>query len=316
MRAFLLSWALLTLAGVLQPSPPASFSVGVLRRDALIVPFATWDGSRWQNYWPLPANNADVPLSIRDVDKRWWGPIGPRDTWQVWTPGSEPQMVKVRQPDWAPSYCQKEVGLRTDYQPRLLPPPPVTSPYPKDGLAVSPPHPVEPIEVLAAGSRESGDVVEAIHARFVEQEHEALQSLIRAHGNNPRQVPLPPNDGELRATPSMVVEALYAYGTSPRTYFIETTREYRRDGACTVVLSGRGRVTRGSGKFTTDGFRLGITACDRSNASYMLPLGVISLPSGVYWIAQISGWDREAYTIIDITPRSEAKDQVTPGGGC
>jgi hypothetical protein len=192
----------------------------------------------------------------------------------------------------------------------------MTSPYPKDGLAVSPPHPVEPIEVVDVSSRESGDVVEAIHARFVAQEHEALQSLIPAHGNNPRQVPLPPNDAELRATPSMVVEALYAYGTSPRTYVIETAREYRRNGACTVVLSGRGRIVRESGKFTTDGFRLGITACDRNNASYMLPLGVMSLPSGTYWLAQISGWGREVYTIVDITPGSEAKDLVTAGGGC
>jgi hypothetical protein len=316
MRPFLLSWALLSLAGVLQPQEPASFTVGVLRRDALIVPFATYDGKRWQNYWPVPTNNADVPFSLRDVPGRWWGAPGPRDIWQVWTPGSPPQTVKVRQPDWAPSYCQKQVGLRTDYKPRLLPPPPMTSPYPKDGLAVSPPHPVEPIEVVDASSRESGDVVEAIHTRFVEQEHEALQSLIRGHGNNPRQVPLPPNDAELRATPSMVVEALYAYGTSRRTYFIETAREYRRDGACTVVLSGRGRIIRDSGKFTTDGFRLGITACDRNNASYMLPLGVMSLPSGTYWIAQISGWGREVYTIVDITPGSEAKDQVTAGGGC
>ena len=52
----------------------------------------------------------------------------------------------------------------------------------------------------------------------------------------------------------------------------------------------------------------------------MLPFGVMSLPGGVFWIAQISGWDRESYTIIDIAPQSgakdQAKDQVTPGGGC
>jgi hypothetical protein len=316
MRPFLLSWALLSLAGVLQPSVPASLTVGVLRRDALIVPFATYDGKGWQNDWPLPANNADVPFSVRDVPKRWWGPVGPRDIWQVWIPGSPPQTVKVRQPDWAPSYCQKEVGLRTDYQPRLLPPPPRTSPYPKDGMAVSPPYPVQPIEVLGADSPERGDVIEAIHPRFVDQEHEVLQTLIRAHANNPRQVPQPPSDAELRATPSMVVEALYAYGSSPRTYFIETAREYKRDGGCSVVLSGRGRLVRNSGKFKTDEFRLGITACDRSNATYMLPLGVMSLPGGVFWIAQISGWDREFYTIIEITPQSGAKDHVTPGGGC
>ena len=194
MRPFLLIWALLTLAGVLQP-PAASFTIGVLRRDALIVPFATYDGKRWQNYWPAPGNSPDMPLSLRNVSKGWWGPVGPRETWQVWTPDSPPQIVKVRQPDWAPTYCQKQVGLRTDYQPQLRPPPPGASPYPKDGLAVSPPHPVERIDVLGPDSRERGDVVEAIHARFTEREHDEFDNLRRAHADNPRQFPLPPNEG-------------------------------------------------------------------------------------------------------------------------
>ena len=122
MRPLLLSWALLTLAGVLQPSQ-ASFIVGVVRRDALIVPFATYDGKRWQNEWPVPAQGADVPLILRNVPKDWWGPVSPRETWQLWTLDSPPQTIKVRQPDWAPTYCQRQVGLRTDYQPRFRPPP-------------------------------------------------------------------------------------------------------------------------------------------------------------------------------------------------
>src|SRR5215467_1546778 len=174
MRLFVLGGALLALAGLLQPSP-ASFIVGVLRRDALIVPFATYDGKRWKNYWPAPAADADVPLNLRNVSSRWWGPVGPRDTWQIWTSDSSPQMVNVRQPDWAPSYCQKVVGLRTDYQPRFRPPP-VASPYPKDGLAVSPPHPVQPFEILAPDSSERGDVIEAIHARLVERDHNELST--------------------------------------------------------------------------------------------------------------------------------------------
>jgi hypothetical protein len=42
----------------------------------------------------------------------------------------------------------------------------------------------------------------------------------------------------------------------------------------------------------------------------------MSLPTGVYWIAQMSGWSRETYTIIDISPRSRAVNVVAPGGGC
>jgi hypothetical protein len=114
----------------------------------------------------------------------------------------------------------------------------------------------------------------------------------------------------------MAVEALYAYGTSPRTYFVEATREYKRDGECSAVMYARGTVVRESGKFSTENLRLNFALCDRATVSYMLPLGVLKLQGGVYWIAQMSSWDRENYTIIDITPHSRTKDQVTPGGGC
>jgi hypothetical protein len=320
MRSLLLIWALLTLAGVLQPLQ-ASFIVGVLRRDALVVPFATYDGKRWQNEWPVPAQAADVPLSLRNVPKDWWGPVSPRETFQLWTLDSPPQTITVRQPDWAPTYCQRQVGLRTDYQPRFRPPPPTTSPYPKDGLAVSPPHPVEPIEIIGPDSPERDDVLEAIHPRFTTLERDGLVTLPRAHAENPRRVPEPPTERELRSMPPMVIDALYAHGTTRRTYYVEGAREYRKKGACTIVVLVRGMVVRESGKFSTEELHLGFSACDRGSATYMLPLGVMSLPTGKYWIAQIASWDGESYRIIDITPGSNAADKkaaekVTPGGGC
>ena len=319
MRLLMTGCALLTLAGLLDsPERPASFTVGVLRRDAFVVPFMTYDGKQWKNYWPKPAENADVPLSFRNVPKGWWGPAGPRESWQIWTPDTPPTTVKVRQPDWVSSYCHRVVGLRTDYQPRFRPPPLSVNPYPKDGLAVSPPRPVEPIEIVAPDSPEHDEVLEAIHARFSKLEHEALLNLPRAHASNPRLIPDPPRERDLLSMPPLTIEALYAHGTSHRVYFLEGAREYKKDGACTIVVLARGMVARESGKFSTDGINIsiGYSACDRSGATYMWPLGVMSLPGGTYWIAQISGWNRESYSIIDITKGSKADDKSAPGGGC
>jgi hypothetical protein len=309
-----MGWALLTLAGMMQPSATV-FTIGVLRRDALIVPFATYDGKGWKNEWPAPADGADVPLSVRSVPKAWWGPAGPRDTWQLWTPDLPPLIVKVRQPDWASSYCHKAIGLRTDYQPRFRPPPLSVNPYPKDGLAVSPPHPVEAIEVLGPDSSERDDVVEAIHPRVVEREQALLYTLPRAHANDPRRFPPAPTDDELRAMPPMAIEALYAYGTTRRWYYVEGAREYKRDGMCTAVLLIRGMITHESGKWSTEGIEVHFTACDRSGENYMLPLGVVPVPTGLYWIAQTSGWSGESYNIIDITGTKAARRSM-PGGGC
>jgi hypothetical protein len=316
MRFLMMGWALLTLAGLLQ-KPATVFTVGVLRRDAFIVPFATYDGKQWRNYWPNPTENVDVPLTLGSVPRGWWGPAGPRETWQVWTADALPQLVKVRQPDWASSYCHKVVGLRTDYQPRFRPPPLSVNPYPKDGLAISPPHPLAPIEIIGPGASERDDVIEAIHARFAELERDMVEKLPRMHAENPRQFPEHPNERELLSMPPMTLEALYAYGTSRRTYYLEGAREYKRDGACTVVILARGIVVRQAGKFLTVRLRLGLTSCDRTNESYMLPFGVMSLPTGTYWIAQMAGWVREQYTIIDITPpRAKQPDLNVPGGGC
>jgi len=79
---------------------------------------------------------------------------------------------------------------------------------------------------------------------------------------------------------------------------------------------GRGFVVRESGKFSIRSFQLGIDSCQRDDAQYMLPLGVMSLPTGVYWIAQTSSWTHETYDIIDIGPDPDMATRSTPGGGC
>ena len=48
----------------------------------------------------------------------------------------------------------------------------------------------------------------------------------------------------------------------------------------------------------------------------MLPLGVISLPRGPYWIAQWSGWNNEEYAVVDISARSIDSVLEVWGGGC
>jgi hypothetical protein len=48
----------------------------------------------------------------------------------------------------------------------------------------------------------------------------------------------------------------------------------------------------------------------------MLPLGVVSLPRGSFWIAQMSGWDDEACDVIEIGARSIDVVLSTRGGGC
>jgi hypothetical protein len=285
------------------------FTLGVLRRDATVVPFATYDGKRWENHWPQPSQDVDVPISLRSVPGRWWGQGGPLEAWQVWASAAPPQIVHVRQPDWLQTHCQKQVGLRTDYQPTEWPPGPEAQPYPKDGLAVSPPHAVEPIETLPPDSAERPALAEILRAAFAMRENDAFD---RARNDGS---PVRANKRELEALP-ITIEAVYAFGKQHRVLWVEAIREYRKPDTCAIVF-GAGWFVLDAGKLTRGQFDVVVVPCSRKGLRYMLPLGVISLPPrGQYWIAQWSGWDSEEYDVVDISARSIDSVLEVWGGGC
>jgi hypothetical protein len=289
--------------------PPATLTLGVLRRDAIVVPFATYDGKRWENHWPQPSQGVDVPISLHSVPGRWWGQSGPVDAWQVWTDAAPPRLVHVRQPDWLQTYCQKQVGLRTNYQPNQWPPGAEAQPYPKDGLAVWPPHSVEPIETLPSDSPERQGLADVLRTAFAGREDDALAQA-QADGS-----PVRASKKELEALP-ITIEALYAFGTHRRVYWVEAVREYKKEDACAAVVFGAGWFVLDSGRFTFGEFDVSVVPCSREGLKYMLPLGVISLPRGQYWIGQWSGWDNEEYDVVQISGRPITPVLAVWGGGC
>jgi len=153
----------------------APFAVGVLRRDGIVVPFAQHDGKRWRAIWREPNEQVDVPIDVRNVPSRWWGKPGPLDTWQAWPRAEPARTVRVRQPDWFPAHCRRQIGLRTDYRSIQPPAEPGTQPFPKDGLAVAPPQPVERIDIVQPGEPPP-QVIDA----FNEAEDAAIRDL-RGH---------------------------------------------------------------------------------------------------------------------------------------
>ena len=311
------SLLLASIVALAQPAPPA-LTLGVLRRDALIIPFATFDGKQWRNFWPTPEQDADVPLNLASVPKGWWGPMAPIATWQIWTGDAMPRTVKVRQPDWARAYCQKQVGLRTDYQPREWPPSPETQPFPKDGLAVWPPHEIDPIDVLpAAGSAERDALAAVVLVSFTRTETAAIHAAERAHVAQPRLFVEAPGASDRATSPPMSIEAAYASGpASSRVYFVESAREYRKGGSCTAIAFGTGWLRREEGKVSVMSYGVQVQACDRAGLKYMFPLGALSIADNTFWVFQRSGWKDESYSTFNINKRPSLLGSITPGGAC
>jgi len=286
--------------------PDRPFAVGVLRRDGIVVPFAAFDGRRWSSPWPKPALELTVPIDVRSVPSNWWGPTGPLDSWEAWPGASERQPIHVSQPDWIDAHCLRQIGLRTDYRASEFPPPPRERPYPKDGLAVSPPQPIERIESVPPTSGEATAMSAVLQDAFNDAERQTARKF-----NHPIKTAV-----RERITPT--IEAMYAHGGDPRVYYVESLREYRTAGTheCTLAAFGTGWFVRENGTYRALSMVVDALNCDRLGASYMMPLGVARLGTRVFWLVQFSGWDHERYVVIE--PKARAVDAVLSvwGGGC
>ncbi len=279
----------------------------MLRRDGLIIPFAAFDGKRWTNAWPAPALELTVPITLRGVPSRWWGPTRPLDLWQAWTVAG-PQSVRIEQPDWAEVHCVRQIGLRSDYRPAGEAPPRTAQPYPKDGLAVSPPRQVDRIAMIPPESGEMRALLPVVHAAF----NAAERRVERDHGH-----PVPRRERDGRAPD---VEAVYAAGDQPRVYYVEAIRRYRQlwqsKNECAAIGFATGWFVRDGAGVRSLETIVDVLRCDRGGASYMLPLGAMRLAGKSYWLAQFSGWDHERYVVVEIKPRAVEAVLNVWGGSC
>ena len=285
----------------------SAFGIGVLRRDGVIIPFGAFDGKRWTNSWPQPALELTIPIGLRGVPSKWWGPTGPLETWQVW-PSGEPQRVSVVQTDWVNVHCVRQIGLRSDYTPPAAPPPRTAQPYPKDGLAVSPPQPVERVAVVPAESADTRALLPALRDAFNTAERKTED---RYHH---------PMTRRSREGRDPDIEAVYAAGDHPRVYYIEAVRRYRQLGQrpdeCEAVAFGAGWFVREGTDIRSLETVVDLLECSRAGAGYMLPLGVMRIAGRMFWLAQFSGWAHERFVVVEIKPKAVEAVLSVWGGSC
>lgn len=286
-----------------------AFAVGIMRRDGILVPYATFDGSRWAAAWPQPQTDLQVPVNVESVPKAWWGAAAPQVDWQFWpADGGPTRAVTVTETDWIDVHCRRQVGLRTDYRALAAVPPPTEQPYPKDGLVVAPARALEPIEVVAGGSPEGAGLLPVVAAAFNNAEAELAFRF-----------PYPADRGTRERLP-VTLEAIYAFGASPRWYYVESARSYRasrvKGGGCATAFGTGWFVKDGAGVVRRLDMAVDLLSCDLSGATFMLPLGVLRAHGRAFWTAQYSGWDHERYMVIEVK-RDAVQAMVSKwGGGC
>jgi hypothetical protein len=312
-----------------------AFALAVLRRDGTLFPFAVYDGKHFKNPWPEPEKHVNAPITLRDISKGWWFDHQPILEWTLFPlDGSASRTLNVTGPTWFPAYCQQSIGLRTDYQPTILPPPPRMQPYPKDGVAISGHTTISPITVVKDPKDKTVVALMAqLPKAMASKETTLSRQFLREGWQNSY------SEEERRKQP-VSLEALYRVPHNLEgkdVYYYEAVKRYfypKPGLEKTGEESKCDYVTFASGWFTTDENgtldhpdrltpHVHVTSCDYAHVGFMLPLGTITIERKRLWIGQWSNWTGEIYSIVDPSALASGAEDATieevfkaPGGQC
>ena len=289
------------------------FSLAVLRRDGVMIPFASFDGNAWSLQWPASDVNVPLPISRGDIPKKWWGPQGPDVPWKARLSGGETRPLVLGQPVHAKVFCSGHPAIATDYRGATIDPRDPT--VPKDGLAVAGGVAIQDIISVSTRAPEATRVVDLITDEFNKQEALAVD-----HFTNWRH-PFPAGD---RADYPIALEAFYrATDTTSKatwkTIYVEAIRRFpirAGDSGCGLITFVRGWITEREGKEPVINLGARVTYCDREDVSFMLPFGRVVLDNEVYWIYQISSWRNEFYSVARVRPDEVRPVVAVAGGEC
>jgi hypothetical protein len=304
--------AVLLLCAITQdsPKPPAPANaaragdgrgaLAVLRRDGLMLPFASFNRDTWQISWPINPMMLEMPPTIAAIPDRWWGTRSP-DQWRAWLTTGENQALEPTAPLPFRIFCAPRLGLRTNYRSALPLPPAPVEPYPKDGLVISGDVSLEPIESVARESAEWTTLSVTLLKEFDRVEEDTLRK-VRANTGWRHIIPA----DERRKQP-VRLESWYRSPSGEPGWtvsYVEAVRQYPpepEDRGCGLetLVSGWLHHYNGALQKASD-LRGKITYCDRVGATYMLPFGRIRPRERIYWVFQLSGWEDEWYEVAEV----------------
>jgi hypothetical protein len=308
--AFVLIATVLAVAAPRADDKDPRFSLGVLRRDGVLLPFASYDGS-WSVEWPYSLVN--IPISLGEVPKNWWGAPGPEARWTAWLPENIQRPLKLQKLESLSVFCNMRLGLQTDYMGATFD---LREPtVPKDGLAIAGDAALLPVTTVSVNSPEARNLVKTIAETFNDEERLASRRFTRwTH---------PYNDARRKTFP-IELEAVYrAHETTSRgewdDTFLEAVRTFppgEHDEGCGLITYVHGWVRQRAGKEPDIDLGARVTYCDREGVSFMQPFGRMRLKDEMYWIYQLSSWRDEAYVVTRVRPKESRPVVAVTGGAC
>jgi hypothetical protein len=288
------------------------FTLGVLRQDGLLVPFAAYDGRSWNTPWPGEAQALAMPISVKDVPRDWWGAAGPDAAWTAWFPDGRSRPLALAAPIRVPVFCSLRLALRTNYM--GAPKRPGDPTAPKDALAIGgTAPPLAPIQRVSVNTPDAQDVTALITDKFNRAERHAAKSFERwSH----------PYGAAEREKLPIRLESYYRAPMSQAGWtaaYVEAIREFpaaRRDRGCGLITYVFGWVLRGPGKEPDIDLGGRVTYCDRNDVPFLMPFGRLEVGGDSYWVYQLSSWRDEYYSVVRTRPGDTHQVAGYSGGFC
>jgi hypothetical protein len=288
------------------------FTLGILRADGLLVPFASYDGG-WSVPWPTSLRNLTLPISLRDVQDKWWGAAGPEAPWTAVLRGGEKRPLALAGLRQVRIFCTPRVGVQTNYA--GSPPAPDDPTVVKDGVAVAGDVTVLPVESVPRASPDWTSMARRIANKFDEAERDAANGFTSWKH---------PYSADERRSYPIQLEAFYRSNEQTRrgawrASYVEAVRTFPvrpEDKGCGLITYAFGWVLEQAGKEPRVELRARVTYCDRDQVSFVQPFGRFALGNDVYWVYQLSSWRDEAYIVSRIRPDDVDPMVIAEGGNC
>ena len=288
------------------------FNIGVLRRDGVLLPFASFDGRRWSAHWPDTDVAVTLPISLGDIPKRWFGPAGPDAPWTAWFSEGDSRALAIEKPAHVPIFCTGHLGLATDYRGAEYDERAPT--VPKDALAITGDTTVLPITQVSVHAPDATRLVAAITERFNEEEQDAARAFTSWRH--------PWSDDERKTYP-IELETFYRASETGekapfRVSYVEALRRFPsrpEDRGCGLITYVRGWVVESDRKPLIS-LSARVTYCDRAEVTFMQPFGRLQIEKDTYWVYQLSSWRDEMYGVSRVAPDAVRTVVAMPGGSC
>lgn len=303
---FALPFALAALVTSAPAAQPQRFALAIVRLDGAIVPFAAYDGGRWERAWP-EADEAIERTPTIDGVQSVWRKRGERvpQVWTVWpATGARSIQAQVNGIEVADAHCGGQVALKTNLRP-------IKGEHPvKFGVAVDSNLPLGSIEEIHKSRSVWRSAEQVVRSNLSKLEAAQAQ---REHQELPRET----------AQPVARITALYREAKSPRSpiYFV-AEKKYRtpwfpQDRSCDRITVMTGwLVPTAGGALTLRHAKVFLTDCDEKQVRTALPLAAVHVSNQLFWVLQEHGYEDETYLIAEIRPTEVRYPIEVNGGGC